>query len=53
MYFRDFGLPVWDTIYKYSAGIANIFYDSDNRVKEDIELQNWAMEISVAGARAK
>ena len=43
-YYRDNGLKLWDALEEYAGGIINEFYQSDNDVKEDIELQNWYVE---------
>ena len=44
-YYRDDGLRIWDAIESYVREIIGIFYKSDEDVKEDIEVQNWAKEV--------
>ena len=41
-YYRDDGILIWDAIESYVRDIIAIFYKSDDDVKEDIEVQNWA-----------
>ena len=48
-YYRDDGLKVWDAIEQYVRGIVDTFYPSDDNVKEDAEIQNWAADIHTNG----
>ena len=44
-YYRDDGMMIWDAIEKYVKKIVDHFYKSDDDVKQDKELQNWANDI--------
>ena len=44
-YYRDNGLKIWQAMEEYVQDIVNLFYDCDDDVKRDIELQNWAEDI--------
>lgn len=44
-YYRDDGIKIWDAIEVYVSEIINLFYSSDEDVKNDPELQNWAYEV--------
>ena len=48
-YYRDDGFKVWDALEEYAGGIINQFYQSDDDVKGDIELQNWAEDTHFNG----
>ena len=44
-YYRDNGLKIWQAMEEYVQDIVNLFYDCDDDVKRDIEIQNWAQDI--------
>ena len=44
-HFRDDGLALWDAIRVYVEEVVNIFYLTDEDVKEDHELQEWELEV--------
>lgn len=44
-HFRDDGMELWKAIKKYVEDIINIFYQTDEDVKEDQELQDWDLEV--------
>ena len=44
-YYRDNGLKIWQAMEEYVQDIVNLFYDCDDDVKRDIEIQNWAKDI--------
>ena len=44
-HFRDDGILIWNAINEYVTGILNIFYDSDDEVRDDPEIQEWFNEI--------
>ena len=48
-YYRDDGFKIWDALEEYAGGIINEFYQSDDDVKGDIELQNWAEDTNFNG----
>lgn len=44
-YYRDDGIKIWKAIEKFVGQFIDNFYESDEEVKTDTELQNWAEEI--------
>ena len=44
-HFRDDGMLLWNTIKEYVTDILNIFYDTDDAVENDWEIQEWITEI--------
>ena len=44
-HFRDDSMMLWNAIDKYVENILNIFYDTDDDVKNDWEIQEWIHEI--------
>ena len=44
-HFRDDGLALWEAIRNYVVDVINIFYQTDEDVKEDQEIQEWEMEV--------
>lgn len=48
-YYRDDGLKIWQAVEDFVADILNEFYASDEDVKDDTELQNWAKDIYTNG----
>lgn len=48
-YYRDDGFKVWDALNTFVTDIINIYYKSDDDVKEDSELMDWAIEINTNG----
>ena len=44
-HFRDDGLDIWFAIRSYVDEVVNIFYDTNEDVRQDYELQEWEMEI--------
>ena len=44
-HYRDDGILIWDAIESYVREIIDIFYKSDDDVKEDTEVQSWANEV--------
>lgn len=44
--YRDDGLLVWEAISRWAAEFVGCYYTSDTEVREDVELQAWAAEIS-------
>ena len=43
--FRDDALEIWYAIMAYVKEVLNFFYSSNDDVMEDLELQDWVMEI--------
>ena len=48
-YYRDDGFKVWDALEEYASDIINEFYQCDDDVKQDKELQRWAYDIHTNG----
>ena len=44
-HFRDDGLALWFAIRNYVDDVINIFYQTDEDVQEDLELQEWDFEV--------
>lgn len=44
-YYRDDGIKVWGAIEEFVRGIIDIFYETDDDVKEDPELKSWAEDV--------
>ncbi|XP_049630641.1 polyunsaturated fatty acid lipoxygenase ALOX12-like [Suncus etruscus] len=48
LYAQD-ALRLWDTIARYVEGIVHLFYEGDDAVRGDPELQAWCREITEVG----
>ena len=48
-HYRDDGILIWNAIESYVTEIIGIFYKSDDDIKEDTELQNWANDVHFNG----
>ena len=48
-YYRDDGLKLWQAIEDLVKGIVDEFYHTDNEVKTDSELQNFAQDVHTNG----
>ena len=44
-YYRDDGILIWNAIEAYVTEIIDIFYKTDDDVKEDTEVQSWANDV--------
>ena len=44
-YYRDDGLKLWHAISDYVSDIINIFYERDEDVENDVELQEWDLDV--------
>ena len=44
-YYRDDGIKIWDAIEEYTKEIIDLFYESDEDVKNDSEVKEWALEV--------
>ena len=49
---RDDCLQLWDVIKKYVEGMVKAFYEDDNAVMKDYELQIWAKDVCEKGFEA-
>lgn len=43
--YRDGGLPMWNAIQKFTKEYVDLYYDNDQDVLNDYELQAWAEEL--------
>uniref|UniRef100_A0A4W3KFC6 Arachidonate 5-lipoxygenase b, tandem duplicate 3 n=1 Tax=Callorhinchus milii TaxID=7868 RepID=A0A4W3KFC6_CALMI len=50
-YFRDDGLKVWDAVQGFVTEIVSIYYDNDQVVRTDSELQNMVKDVYVYGMK--
>ena len=44
-YYRDDGIRIWDAIEEYVHEIIFLFYENDEEVKNDPEVQQWVLDI--------
>jgi len=47
--YRDFTLPLWDSLEDYAKGIIEIFYENDSDVLEDLSIQLFAEDVTIGG----
>ncbi|XP_021566251.1 arachidonate 5-lipoxygenase isoform X3 [Carlito syrichta] len=52
-FYRDDGLLVWEAIKKFTAEVVGIYYESDQVVMEDQELQDFVKDVYVYGMRGR
>ncbi|XP_004388017.1 polyunsaturated fatty acid 5-lipoxygenase [Trichechus manatus latirostris] len=52
-FYRDDGLLVWEAIKKFTAEVIGIYYESDQVVEEDQELQDFVKDVYVYGLRGR
>ncbi|XP_054431605.1 polyunsaturated fatty acid lipoxygenase ALOX15 [Pteronotus mesoamericanus] len=45
-------LRLWEIISRYVQGTVNLHYETDEAVKQDVELQTWCREITEVGLQA-
>ncbi|XP_078389979.1 arachidonate 12-lipoxygenase, 12S-type [Cetorhinus maximus] len=48
-YYQEDGLQLWSAINKYVKGITGLYYNSDQEVLEDTELQAWLKDLVQEG----
>ncbi len=44
-HFRDDGLKLWNAIRSYVESVVDIFYETDDDIQGDFELQEWVSEL--------
>ncbi|XP_053274275.1 polyunsaturated fatty acid lipoxygenase ALOX15B [Pleuronectes platessa] len=44
-YYKDDGLKLWDIIFKFVKGVLSYYYETDDVVLKDSELQDWIRDI--------
>nr|XP_058911104.1 polyunsaturated fatty acid 5-lipoxygenase isoform X3 [Kogia breviceps] len=52
-FYRDDGLLVWEAIRAFTAEVVDIYYESDQVVEEDQELQDFVKDIYMYGMRGR
>ncbi|KAL2769969.1 polyunsaturated fatty acid 5-lipoxygenase isoform 4 [Daubentonia madagascariensis] len=52
-FYRDDGLLVWEAIKTFTAEVVGIYYESDQVVEEDQELQDFVKDVYVYGMRGR
>ncbi|XP_074448286.1 polyunsaturated fatty acid 5-lipoxygenase [Larus michahellis] len=50
-YYRDDGIKVWEAVKSFAEDVIHIYYESDEVVCEDVELQAFVKDIYVYGMR--
>ncbi|XP_034712636.1 arachidonate 12-lipoxygenase, 12S-type [Etheostoma cragini] len=48
-FYREHSLMMWEAIFSFVSGMVSLFYQSDQDVQEDLELQAWIRDISQEG----
>uniref|UniRef100_A0A8C6G991 Arachidonate 5-lipoxygenase n=1 Tax=Mus spicilegus TaxID=10103 RepID=A0A8C6G991_MUSSI len=52
-FYRDDGLLVWEAIQSFTTEVVSIYYENDQVVEEDQELQDFVKDVYVYGMRGK
>ncbi|XP_028651771.1 polyunsaturated fatty acid 5-lipoxygenase [Erpetoichthys calabaricus] len=50
-YYRDDGMKVWEAVKSFVADVVEIYYDSDETVQTDVELQAFVKDVCVFGLK--
>ncbi|XP_067303814.1 polyunsaturated fatty acid 5-lipoxygenase-like [Pseudorasbora parva] len=45
-YYRDDGMKIWETIHCFVSAVVKIYYESDEAVQKDVEIQEFVKDIS-------
>ena len=48
-HYRDDGTKIWNAMEAFAGGLIDEFYNTDEEVLSDIELQSWAKDIHING----
>ncbi|XP_067827936.1 polyunsaturated fatty acid 5-lipoxygenase-like isoform X2 [Heptranchias perlo] len=48
-YYKDDGLQIWSAIHKFVTKIVRFYYENDQQVKDDPELQAWIKDLTGIG----
>ncbi|KAK7169694.1 hypothetical protein R3I94_000054 [Phoxinus phoxinus] len=43
-YYRDDGMMIWEAIHSFVSAVVEIYYDSDEAVQEDVEIQGFVKD---------
>ncbi|KAA0712562.1 Arachidonate 5-lipoxygenase [Triplophysa tibetana] len=45
-YYRDDGMKIWEAIYSFVDQVIKIYYDSDEKVQKDVEIQHFVKNVN-------
>ncbi|XP_065106179.1 polyunsaturated fatty acid 5-lipoxygenase-like [Paramisgurnus dabryanus] len=48
-YYRDDGMMIWKAINSFVSDVIEIYYDSDEKVQQDVEIQGFVKDVSIFG----
>nr|XP_055054319.1 polyunsaturated fatty acid 5-lipoxygenase-like [Misgurnus anguillicaudatus] len=48
-YYRNDGMLIWEAINCFVADVVGIYYDSDEKVQQDVEIQGFVKDVSICG----
>nr|XP_055054311.1 polyunsaturated fatty acid 5-lipoxygenase-like isoform X1 [Misgurnus anguillicaudatus] len=48
-YYRDDGMMIWKAINGFVADVVEIYYDGDEKVQKDVEIQEFVKDVSIFG----
>ncbi|XP_073716819.1 polyunsaturated fatty acid 5-lipoxygenase [Misgurnus anguillicaudatus] len=48
-YYRDDGMMIWKAINCFVSDVVEIYYDRDEKVQKDVEIQGFVKDVSVCG----
>ncbi|XP_026118333.1 arachidonate 5-lipoxygenase-like, partial [Carassius auratus] len=48
-YYRDDGKMIWEAIHCFVSAVVNIYYDSDEAVQKDVEIQEFVKDVACFG----
>ncbi|KAK2892390.1 hypothetical protein Q8A67_012378 [Cirrhinus molitorella] len=48
-YYRDDGMKVWEAIHCFVSTVVKIYYDSDEAVQKDVEIQGFVKDVASFG----
>ncbi|XP_076001029.1 arachidonate 12-lipoxygenase, 12S-type isoform X2 [Genypterus blacodes] len=48
-FYRDHSLLLWEAIHKFVSGLVSLFYQSEQEVQDDTELQAWIKDVTQEG----
>ncbi|KAK2892395.1 hypothetical protein Q8A67_012383 [Cirrhinus molitorella] len=50
-YYRDDGMKIWETINCFVSAVVKIYYDSDEAVQQDVEIQGFVKDVACFGMK--
>uniref|UniRef100_A0A672LCA9 Arachidonate 5-lipoxygenase n=1 Tax=Sinocyclocheilus grahami TaxID=75366 RepID=A0A672LCA9_SINGR len=48
-YYRDDGMRIWEAIHCFVSAVVKIYYDSDEAVQKDVEIQEFVKDVACFG----